>query len=178
VRRLQDDYTYRFTYWVERLSRGGRVLAPGPAGNPFQVIDVRDLATFVLLLANQGVGGAFHTVNPAPPFSFGDFLEMAAGVVAPAGTELVWADAEWLQSEGLTERELPLWAALDTERYMSALDPSRALATGLSLRPLSTTVSDLHAHELEQPSVRRDSPGLDPTREQELLAQHGRAHQR
>lgn len=170
------DHTYRFTYWVERLSTGGRVLAPGPADNPFQAIDVRDLATFVLLLAKQAIGGAFHTVNPPPPFSFGDFLEIAAEVVAPAGTELVWADAEWLESNGVTGSELPLWAATDPDRFISALDPSRAIAAGLSLRPLSSTVTELHSHELENPSAHVGLPCLTPTREAELLTKWQESH--
>jgi 2'-hydroxyisoflavone reductase len=164
------DHTYRFTYWVERLARGGQVLAPGPADNPFQMIDVRDLASFVSLVASEATGGAFHTVNPSPPFSFGDFLDTIAGLIAPAGTELVWAEADWLKLEGLTERELPLWAATDPDRYISALDPNRAVVAGLSVRSLADTVNELHAHELDAPSVREGSPGLAPAREEELLA--------
>ena len=164
-----QDHTYRFTYWVERLAGGGRVLAPGPADNPFQMIDVRDLASFIVLLAREATVGAFHTVNPAPPFSFGDFLATAAGLVAPAGTELVWAEAGWLESEGLTESELPLWAATDPDRDVSALDPARAVAAGLRARPLSATITELHAHELNAPTACPSSTGLDPAREEELL---------
>jgi 2'-hydroxyisoflavone reductase len=166
------DHTYRFTYWVERLARGGRVLAPGPADNPFQVIDVRDLASFIVLLAREATDGAFHTVHPAPPFSFGDFLATAAGLVAPAGTELVWVDAGWLEAQGLTGSELPLWAATDPDRDASALDPARAVAAGLRPRPLADTIADLHAHELKTPTARPASTGLDPGREEELLARY------
>ncbi len=37
------DRSYRFTWWVERLARGGEVLAPGEPQDPIQVIDARDM---------------------------------------------------------------------------------------------------------------------------------------
>jgi len=164
------DHTYRFTWWVERLARGGRVLAPGPGDNPFQVIDVRDLAAFVLLLAHGEVGGTFHTVSPAPPFSFEEFLTTAAAAVAPEGTELVWVDPGWLASHGVTGADLPLWAGTGDGRDLGALDPSRAVAAGLRRRPLASTVREVHAHELAAPTQSNESVGLDPVREDELLA--------
>ncbi|MGO9198201.1 MAG: NAD-dependent epimerase/dehydratase family protein [Acidimicrobiales bacterium] len=164
------DHTYRFTYWVERLAGGGQILAPGPAANPFQVIDVRDLAAFVVLLSRGGAPGAYHAVSPAPPFSFEGCLRVVAAEVAPAGSELVWVDPDWLEAAGMTGMELPLWAGTDEDRDMSALDPSRAIAAGLRPRPLSETVRELHAHERAEPTPRPDSVGLDAAREKELLA--------
>ena len=43
-----DDNTDRFTYWPARAARGGEFIAPGAPGDPFQIIDVRDLAAFTL----------------------------------------------------------------------------------------------------------------------------------
>jgi 2'-hydroxyisoflavone reductase len=164
------DSTYRFTYWVERLARGGRVLAPGPADNPFQAIDGRDLGMFLVALAHRGEEGAFHTVHPAPPFSFGECLELVAGAVAPPGTELVWIGPDWLEAAGIGQGDLPLWAALEEDRGLSALDPSRALAAGLAPRPLADTVRDLHGAELAEPTAPPGEVGLDPAREAALVA--------
>jgi 2'-hydroxyisoflavone reductase len=163
------DHTYRFTYWVERLAGGGQVLAPGPSDNPFQVIDVRDLANFIVLLARQRQSGAYHAVSPAPAFSFEDFLTTAAAEVAPDGTELVWVDSDWLEAAGVTAEELPLWAGTEEGRDASALDPSRAMAAGLSPRPLAQTVRELHAEELAQPTDRPKAVGLDAELEGELV---------
>jgi 2'-hydroxyisoflavone reductase len=164
------DYTGRFTWWVERVARGGRVLAPGPRDNPFQVIDARDLADFVVLLAHGQASGTFHAVSPAPPFSFEDFLATVVGTVGPAGTELVWVDAQALTSAGVAAHELPLWAGLAPGRDLSAADPSRALGAGLQPRPLERTVLDIHQHELAEPTPVRGPIGLDPGREEELLS--------
>jgi 2'-hydroxyisoflavone reductase len=163
------DHTGRFTWWVERIARGGRVLAPGPKDNPFQVIDVRDLAEFVALLAHGGAVGTFHTASPAPPFSFEEFLTAVLDEVGPAGTELSWAEGAALVEAGVTGNELPLWHALGEYRYITAADPSRAMAAGLRTRPLAQTIRDIHRQELVAPTPLGSPVGLSPDREQELL---------
>jgi 2'-hydroxyisoflavone reductase len=168
------DHTRRFTWWVERIARGGTVLAPGPEDNPFQVIDVRDLAAFVTLLAHGKAAGTFHTVSPAPPFSFSDFLATVIGEVGPAGTELVWADPTMLAEAGVTETSLPLWEGTAPESKLSAADPDRAITAGLRPRPLTQTISEVHEHELANPATAADQVGLDPARERELLDAIGR----
>ncbi len=163
------DYTGRFTWWVERVARGGRVLAPGPRDNPFQVIDARDLADFVVQLAHGHAAGTFHAVSPRPPFSFEGFLTTVVEAIGPAGTELVWMDAEALIDAGVSPAELPLWAALAPDRDLSAADPSRAFEAGLQPRPLARTVVDTHEHEVAEPTPVRGPVGLEPEREEELL---------
>lgn len=59
------DYTDRFTYWVRRTSQGGEVLAPGDAEDPIQVIDARDMATWIVGLAENDVAGTLHAGEPA-----------------------------------------------------------------------------------------------------------------
>jgi 2'-hydroxyisoflavone reductase len=163
------DPTYRFTYWVERVAQGGRVLAPGPAENPFQAIDGRDLGSFLASCAVSRRSGAFHAVNPAPPFSFGELLELVAGVVAPSGTSFEWVEAPWLLEHGVEWAELPMWAGEEPDRELGALDPGRAFAAGLSPRPLEETVRDLHRAEAESATPAAGTVGLTPERERELL---------
>ena len=45
------DFSDRFTYWPRRVSEGGEVLAPGDPGRQVQFIDVRDLAAWILDMA-------------------------------------------------------------------------------------------------------------------------------
>jgi 2'-hydroxyisoflavone reductase len=42
------DPSGRFTYWPARMADGGTVLAPGRPGDSTQVIDVRDLAAWIV----------------------------------------------------------------------------------------------------------------------------------
>jgi 2'-hydroxyisoflavone reductase len=166
------DHTKRFTWWVERVARGGPVLAPGPKENPLQVIDARDLARFVVLLAHGQAAGTFHAVSPAPPFSFEDFLTTVLDEVGPSGTELIWVAAESLAKADVTDAELPLWAGVGGGGDLAA-SPARAIAAGLQVRPLAQTVREVHEHELTGPGASRASVGLTPARERELLALSG-----
>ena len=166
------DHTYRFTWWVERVSRGGDVLAPGPSSNPFQVIDVRDLADFVVLRSGTG-GGTYHLAGPTPPFTFGDFLEEARRVVGPPGTRLRWIGGELLAARALTSRELPLWEGDEQRLSLLTLDATRARDAGLRVRALSDTIAAVHEHERRWPTTPRGPVGLDEVREASLLAELG-----
>jgi len=163
------DHTGRFTWWVERIARGGRVLAPGPRDNPFQSIDVRDLAHFVGLLAHGTSGGVFHASAPVPPFTFEDFLVEAVNQIGPPGCELTWIEAEPLFSAGVGIGEWPLWEALDEGRLVLTIDSSRAIEAGLTLRPLGDTIRDVHANELLSPTKKLKEKGISVSREAELL---------
>jgi len=164
------DKTYRFTYWVERIARGGNVLTPGDPADPIQVIDARDLGTFTVHLLEQHTAGAFHTVSPSPPFGFGQLLESIAARVAPPGTTLTWVDSDFLKEAGQDDNTLPLWPAADTESDINAASPARAHAAGLTPRPLADTVAETHAAEQADPTPRPDGVGLTADQEADLLA--------
>ena len=51
------DMSGRFTYWVHRIARGGDVLAPEPRDQPVQLIHARDLADWLLDMAEKGEVG-------------------------------------------------------------------------------------------------------------------------
>ncbi|MFE6501999.1 NAD-dependent epimerase/dehydratase family protein [Kitasatospora sp. NPDC057738] len=156
------DYTHRFDHWVQRLARGGEVLAPGRPDAPLQVVDVRDLIAWMLGLLAQGARGAYHAATP-PPFGMGDLLDAVAAAVAPSGTTLTWVSEDFLRAAGVPERALPLWPAAPEIRATSTADPAAALATGLTLRPVAETARDIRPFE-PLPDA------LTPEREAELLA--------
>jgi 2'-hydroxyisoflavone reductase len=134
------DYTARFTYWVHRIAAGGELIAPGPAEDPIQVIDGRDMALWTVKLVNERVAGAFHALSPAPPFSFAQMLETIGSVVAPPGTTITWIDPEFLAAH---EVELPLAGG----GVLNEGDPSAASRSGLEPRPLAETIKDTLNHE-------------------------------
>src|SRR5579863_3015301 len=63
------DYTGRFSYWCERLLRGGSILVPAPPDRHVQFVDASDLARFAERLLMGGVYGVFNVVGPARPTS-------------------------------------------------------------------------------------------------------------
>jgi 2'-hydroxyisoflavone reductase len=175
------DPTERFTYWVRRLAAGGQVLVPRAPDQPVQLIDGRDLANWIVRMAEDRAAGVYNATGPADPLTFGPML---VRIQAAAGgrAELVWIDEDRLAEAGVEPwDELPLWLDLDRQpdfRGFLAVDIGRALAAGLSFRPLEDTVLDTlaWARESSGPPARSEgamlSPpaGLSPEREAELLA--------
>ncbi|HTZ91810.1 MAG TPA: NAD-dependent epimerase/dehydratase family protein [Streptosporangiaceae bacterium] len=163
------DRSYRFTWWVDRIARGGIVLAPGDPADPMQLIDARDQGSWIVSLLERSVTGTFHAVGSVPPFGFGDMLAAIAAEVAPAGTEFTWADSEFLVSQGADGAALPLWGEGDAAASnMMTANPAAAFAAGLTPRPLSQTVADIHA-EPRAPGSGPSGVGISAEREAGLL---------
>ena len=134
-----EDYTQRFSKWVERIAAGGDVEAPGPPDAAVQYIDARDLARFVIGALQQGATGTFNTAAVEPPFSFADLLEGIAAGVAPPGTRLRWISAAQALAAG---REFPLWHGGESSG-MAAVSSQAARSLGLTARPLAQSASDV-----------------------------------
>jgi 2'-hydroxyisoflavone reductase len=137
------DNTDRFTYWYARVDRGGEVLAPGDPTDPVQYIDVRDLVDFYVHAVEQSVVGVFNTVAPAAPLNSAEFLYGVRAVTA-APVSFTWADWDFLDAHGIREgRELSAWRAPrgDNLNY-GRVDNSRAIAAGMTFRPLAVTAGD------------------------------------
>jgi 2'-hydroxyisoflavone reductase len=160
------DPTGRFTYWPHRIARGGEVLAPGAPERPVQVIDVRDLAAWILDSAAAGVAGRFNAVSPPVPQSV--LLDACVNGTGGAPT-FTYVDEDWLVAHEVGQwMELPVWVYTKepgAERLLEA-DASRAIASGLTFRPLEEVArATLDEAELV------DGVGLAPAREAELLAE-------
>jgi len=165
------DRSYRFTWWVDRIGRGGTVLAPGDPADPVQLIDARDQGDWIVSLLERSVTGTFHAVGSVPPFGFGDMLAAIAAEVAPAGTRLTWAASDFLRNAGVDGAALPLWGEGDAEAAnMMTASPAAAFAAGLTPRPLRQTVADIHAED-RAPGASRPGVGISADREAELLEQ-------
>lgn len=135
------DPTGRFTYWPQRIAEGGAVLAPAPPEQPIQVIDARDLAAFALVLLEAGAAGTFDVVTPDGMLTLGAVLD--ACLAAAPGARIVWADPGFLLERDVEPwTELPLWTPGDDMAGFQRSDVSRALAAGLTCRPIAETAAD------------------------------------
>jgi 2'-hydroxyisoflavone reductase len=170
------DPTNRFTWWVERISRGGRLLAPGTPGSPVQLVDARDLAQFSAALLAREATGIFNLCGP--PSSFG---ELVAACIAGTRSDATptWLSDELLLAEGVEAfDELPLWLP-DTpdNRAFYSFSNARARAAGMTLRPLAETARDtwewlraVRAGDLPSPVAGGYvARGLSPEREAQLI---------
>ncbi|MFD1931226.1 MULTISPECIES: epimerase [Nonomuraea] len=168
-----DDQSDRFTYWVDRLARGGPVLAPGSPDDLVQLVDVRDLAAWTLDSAEKGLAGPYDAISM--PFGRGRLLaEIAEGLgVEP---ELVWAGQDFLVEQKVEPwmgpRSLPMWLPLPEYAGFMARDTSAALAAGLPVRPVADTARDTLAWQRESGHTVTRS-GLTAAEEAELLRMLG-----
>ena len=169
------DQTERFTYWVRRIARGGDVLAPGPRDREVQLIDARDLAEWILLLAERRTAGTWNATGPAGRLSMEDLLHECLRTLE-SDARLVWVDdEEWLLEHGAEPwMGLPLWIPASMGSLNAPIGP--ALAAGLQFRPLQETILDtLHwaasrAHPPQPPPAVGRLAGLPEEKEAELLA--------
>lgn len=165
----------RLPWWLRRLERGGRVLAPGPQDRPIQYVDARDLAAWMLDCAAAGTVGAFNAVSPPGYTTIGALLAACRDVTGSTA-ELVWVPAPEVLAAGIEPwTQLPIWVPPDGE-YASLhdADTSRAAAAGLRCRPMAETVADTWAWLQQagdpEPPAGRPAPGLDPAVEERVLA--------
>ena len=134
------DPTERFTWWPERLARGGRVIAPGDPEQGVQFIDARDLGEWLVRSLEQRVTGTLHAIGPQQTLSMRRFLETARDAVG-GGAELVWMDEKFLLANDVGPwMEIPLWVT-SADAGLAALDVSRAVAAGLTFRSVADTIT-------------------------------------
>lgn len=163
------DSSDRFPYWPVRLERGGEVLVPGVPDDPVQVIDVRDLARWIVDSAERGTGGILDVTGPTMPRA--EFMaQVAAGVGAQP--PVTWVASDFLLEQGVNawsgERSLPLWLPQPEYGGIMDRDVSAVFATGLATRPLSETARDTLAWR--QAETRPPASGITADDEIALLA--------
>ena len=170
------DPTDRFTYWPWRVSRGGEMLVPGAPSDPFQFIDVRDLADFMRVCVEKGVSGAYNLCNPAGSVTMGSLLETSRKVTG-ADTKFVWASAEFLEKNEIIGEKaqgnyMPIWQSAESEDAGIVLcESKRAEKKGLKFRSLETTIKDTLEWQKGRPEDRQKlRAGLTAEQEADLLA--------
>lgn len=157
------DISDRTGYWPWRFACAAAlarpVLLPDTPQAATRLIDVRDLAQWILRCAEQRTAGTFNVAGET--VTFRQFIA-AAQRVAGSTCATVAAPSAWLLEQGVAPwagpRSLPLWVPMASHAGFSAHECSRALAAGLVRRPLDDTLRDTLAWELQRqppPAPRR-----------------------
>ncbi|WP_372735097.1 NAD-dependent epimerase/dehydratase family protein [Nocardioides sp.] len=168
------DPSGRFTYWPVRLAEGGEVLAPGSPHDLNQIIDVRDLAAWIVDSAEQKRSGVFDGIGPATPI--GDLLAACAEGV-DADVTWTWVDQEFLAESGVAPwmgpDSIPLWLPRPEHDGTESHDAQPSMDAGMPYRSPTETTRDTLAWVRATPDAKVS--GIDRTREREILdAWHAR----
>lgn len=168
-----DDSTGRFTYWPRRVAQGGPVLAPDVPDQPVQLIDVRDLASWIVDAVEAGRTGTFNTVGPETSITFGDLLDRCVDVVG-SGATIVRVPEEFLISNEVQPfMHIPLWIPAGFSPGFFAVDASKARRAGLVTRPLEETIRDTLAWDRSLGEAAPRGPVMSRETESRLLAAWG-----
>jgi 2'-hydroxyisoflavone reductase len=169
------DRTDRFTYWPYRIDRGGEVLAPNTPNDPVQFIDSRDLAEFMVRMAESRTFGTYNTTGTPMPIS-----EMLYGIkaVTTSNAQFTYVPNEFLQEQKIRPwRDMTVWIPpVGPTAGFTRRSNARAIAAGLTFRPLAVTAKDtLDWHktrpEADQKAMAEGAVGgISAAREAEVLA--------
>ncbi len=160
------DTSGRFLYWVRRTAKSGELLAPGSPDAPVQFIDVRDLANWIIGMAESRRAGTFNATGPASSLTFQRMLEQCR-TASSSNVAVTWVDEEFLFEQNVKPfSDLPFWLP-KTHKGFFEIDCRRSISSGLAFRSLVETVRD--TLEWDGSSNGHDPVGMDSLRETELL---------
>ncbi|MEX2218610.1 MAG: NAD-dependent epimerase/dehydratase family protein [Phycisphaerales bacterium] len=172
------DTTARFQYWPSRVSAGGEMAIPGTPHDPIQIIDVRDLAEWLIHLIETNTNGEFNATGPGEqPLTFERMLHGCKAGLKTDST-FTWIDPGFIKSQGLSPDMFPLWIPPEGESAgFHKRSIKRAIAAGLKFRPVEDTArATMDWFNTLPPAIQKDIVKLlDPDREADLLkAWHAR----
>jgi nucleoside-diphosphate-sugar epimerase len=139
-----EDRSDRFTYWPERVARGGDILAPGTPDDLVQWVDVRDLGDWLARAGRDRIAGTYNGIGlPVPRGQFLDAVAAGVGATTPGFT---WVPDSFLVENDVNPwagpRSLPLWLPLPDYAGFLTHDGVEARTAGLDMRPLDETARD------------------------------------
>ena len=164
------DWSGRTGYWPWRFVHpvDEEVVVPDHPEFPCALIDVRDLAAWIVTVAENRLEGTFNATGPTT--SLGEVLDLARDL-GGARARPRPVPGPRLAELGVTAwmgpRSLPLWIDDPQWRGFATLDTTRARESGLRTRPLRETLADAAAHEEVRVTPRQ--AGLSDEVEREVL---------
>lgn len=137
------DKTDRFMHWPVRLVKGGEILVPGKTEDPVQYIDVRDVAEFMIRLAENKSAGTYNTVGPSEKETMLEFVTKSKDTFGVENTIVQIDDYEFLKEQKIYY--IVPWIMLDEYNYGSArVNNNLAKQNGLTFRDTKTSIKETH----------------------------------
>lgn len=167
------DTSGRTGYWPWRFAHpvGEEVVVPDDPDFPTAMVDVRDLASWLVAVVEERTAGVFNVTGPTTPL--GEVLAVAAEV-GSSGARPRPVALDRLTELGVDSwmgpASLPLWISDPDWRGFATMDTSRARAAGLVTRSLRETLTDALASEESRPEGEERRAGLTDDDERRVLA--------
>ncbi len=167
------DLSDRFSYWPVRIDRGGDVLAPGTPNDPVQYVDAHDLSEWMVRVAENRTFGTFNATGPKTPTNIAELL-YGIKAVTTSDARFTWVPADFLAAQQVRSwSEMPVWMPPTgrTAGFM-AVNCARAIAAGLTFRPLADTALSTLDWYKTRPAAEQEKAraGLAPDKEKTVLA--------
>ncbi len=162
----------RLTYWVRRISEGGKILVPNRPKQKLQLIDVRDLSKWIVTMIEEQTTGIFNASGSQKNFNFENFVNECAKFTNKE-VDFVWADEQLLieRYPDNSWSKIPLWVPSSWNHDgIFCIDSRKAQNKGLSYRPLSETIFDTLRWD-ETRTDRAMQAGLSREEEEDLFNQ-------
>ncbi len=161
------DPTERLRHWLRRMVAGNEILVPGQEDLPVQYIDAQDMCQWMVRMLEEGNGtGPYNAVGAKDPYIARPFLEGLRDSLNST-SQLTWVDWEWIREQTEENLRYGPWYGEGPIPFMQ-VNNDRAMASGLTFRPIADTAKDMVAHLVDFEGPWRG--GLDPETEAEYLA--------
>ena len=156
-----------------RVAKGGEVLAPGKPTDPVQFIDARDLAEWIIRMAEHRIVGTFNATGPKKKMGVGAMLD-GIKKATKSNAQFTWVNADFLAEQKVRPwSDMPVWIPPRGEEVgFSSISIQKALDKGLTFRPLADTTQATLEWFKKQPAERQAKlyAGLTAEREAAVLA--------
>ena len=146
IKGTRDDTPDLLT-WLVRAQNGGRHIGPGDGGDPVELVDVKDVARFLVLAIDRGLFGPFNLTGKL--MSFREFLDACRGSSA-SDASFEWIPLEFLRAHGLdTDSALntfagnfPFWRPAGAQPGLYQISSEKAFRAGWQTRAFRETAMD------------------------------------
>ena len=167
------DPTERFRHWLVRMVAGNEILVPGVEDLPIQYIDAQDMTAWMIRMLEDGGSGPYNAVGAEDPYRARPFLEGIRDAIDSPST-LTWVDWAWIRNQESRVPGYAPWYGQGPIPFMQ-VNNDRALASGLTFRPIADTAKDMIAN-LPDSAADNLRAGFDLETEAALLEKwHARA---
>ena len=141
------DTTPDLFAWLIRAQNGGRHIGPGDGNDPVELVDVKDVARFLMLAIDRSIYGTFNLTGRS--MRFREFLN-ACKTVTRSDAEFVWVPQSFLHEHQLeTDYTLnlhggnfPLWRPTDAHPGVYQISSEKAFDAGWQTRGFEETALD------------------------------------